>query len=231
MDAQTLAPLIDHTLLSPQATAADIERLCAEAHEFGFASVCVLPSRVTLAAQLLRDSPVKVCTVIGFPLGAQSTEVKLLEANEALDNGADELDMVVNLGDVKDGQWNRIAQEIGLLRSASEGFVLKVILETGVLTTDEKVLLARICKNSKVDFVKTSTGSTHGGATVEDVALLREQAGSRVGVKASGGIKTLEDAMAMIQAGATRLGTSSGLTLLGIYPGHPRRHTYSRVSA
>lgn len=226
MDAQTLAPLIDHTLLSPQATAADIERLCAEAHEFGFASVCVLPSRVTLAAQLLRDSPVKVCTVIGFPLGAQSTEVKLLEANEALDNGADELDMVVNLGDVKDGQWNRIAEEIQATREASRGFVLKVIFETGVLSTDEKVLLARMCKRAGVDFVKTSTGSTYGGATVDDVALLREHVGDQVGVKASGGIKTREDALAMIAAGATRLGTSSGLGILGIHPGHPRRHTY-----
>lgn len=165
----------------------------------------------------------KACTVIGFPLGASSTAVKLLEVTEALANGDQELDMVVNLGDLKDGQWNRIEQEIQAIREASRGVILKVIFETGVLSTDEKVLLARMCKRAGVDFVKTSTGSTYGGATVEDVAILREQAGDQVGVKASGGIKTREDALAMIAAGATRLGTSSGL---GIHPGHPRRHTY-----
>ena len=226
MNDHDLARLIDHTLLLPHATGQDVHRLCAEAAEFEFASVCVLPSRVAQAAELLQATPVKVCTVIGFPLGASSTAVKLLEVSEALDNGAKELDMVVNLGELKDGQWSRIGQEIHAIREASRGFVLKVIFETGLLSGDEKVLLARMCKHAGVDFVKTSTGSTYGGATVEDVALLREQAGDQVGVKASGGIKTREVALAMIAAGATRLGTSSGLGILGIHPGHPRRHIY-----
>lgn len=187
-----LAKTIDHTLLSPHATTADIDRLCAEAKAFEFASVCVLPSRVRQAAQALKDSPVKVCTVIGFPLGANSTQVKLQELRLARQDGAHEFDMVVNLGDVKDGNWKDVEAEILLLRDASlpDG-ILKVIVETGLLTQGEKVLLSRMCARTQVDFIKTA-----------------------------------EDALAMLHAGATRLGTSHGLAILGVSPSDPRRHTY-----
>lgn len=227
MNECALAKTIDHTLLSPHATAADIDRLCAEAKAFEFASVCVLPSRVRQAAQALKDSPVKVCTVIGFPLGANSTQVKLQELRLARQDGAHEFDMVVNLGDVKDGNWKDVEAEILLLRDASlpDG-ILKVIVETGLLTQGEKVLLSRMCARTQVDFIKTSTGSTYGGATTEDVALMAKEAGPNVQVKASGGIKTAEDALAMLHAGATRLGTSHGLAILGVSPSDPRRHTY-----
>lgn len=210
----TLAPLIDHTLLAADATELDILTLCAEADTHKFAAVCVLPSRVALAARELEGTSVKVCTVIGFPLGANTSQTKLHEAREAVRLGADELDVVVNIGDVKDGRWAAVEAEIQALRDELPEHTLKIIFETGLLCEDEKILLARLCSRVGVDFVKTSTGSTHGGATVADVILLRANVSPLVGVKASGGIKTLENALALVEAGATRLGTSHGLALV-----------------
>ena len=210
-----LAALIDHTLLLPHATAADVAKLCKEADEAGFAAVCVLPSRVGLAADLLINSSVAVCTVVGFPLGAQSPEIKAAEARQARNDGAEEVDMVVNLGWVKDGNWSGVDRDIHAVRRASKGLVMKVILETGLLNEEEKIHLAHLCSTAGVDFVKTSTGSTHGGATVEDIALLKSHVSPRVRIKASGGIKTAEQARAMVAAGASRLGTSYGLGIVG----------------
>lgn len=209
-----LAPLIDHTLLLPHATKEDVEKLCKEADEAGFAAVCVLPSRVGQAADLLINSSVAVCTVVGFPLGAQPPEIKAAEARQARNEGAEEIDMVVNLGWVKDGNWSGVDRDIHAVRRASKGLVMKVILETGLLTEQEKIHLAYLCSTAGVDFVKTSTGSTHGGATVEDVALLRQHVHPSVRIKASGGIKTVEQAMAMVAAGADRLGTSYGMGIV-----------------
>lgn len=213
-----LAATIDHTLLSPSGTSADIQKLCEEASEHGFATVCVLPYRVAEAALALRDTGVGVCTVVGFPLGGTFPSVKAAEAALAVEAGATEIDMVINIGAVLDGQWDVVSEDIREVQSACAPAPLKVILETGLLTDEQKRLAARLCKELQVAFVKTSTGSAHGGATVEDVALLRAEVGPDIGVKASGGIKTLEQAKAMIAAGATRLGTSHGVSLLAGNP-------------
>ncbi len=210
-----LAPFIDHTLLLPQATTADVERLCREAEVAGFAAVCVLPSRVAQAVDHLINSDVAVCTVVGFPLGAQAPEIKAAEARQARNEGAEEFDMVVNIGWVKDGNWSLVDRDIHCVRRATKGLVLKVIFETGLLTDQEKIHLAKLCSTAGVDFVKTSTGSTYGGATAEDVALLRQHVSPRVRVKASGGIKTADQARAMVAAGASRIGTSHGLAIVG----------------
>lgn len=210
-----LAPLIDHTLLLPHATREDVERLCKEAEEAGFAAVCVLPSRVGLAADLLINSSVAVCTVIGFPLGAQSPEIKAAEVRQAKNEGAEEVDMVINIGWIKDGNWSDVDRDIACVRRASKGLIMKVIFETGLLTEAEKIHLARLCSSAGVDFVKTSTGSTHGGATVEDIALLKNNVSPKVRIKASGGIKTADQARAMVAAGASRIGTSYGLGIVG----------------
>ena len=209
-----LAKVIDHTLLKPAATRAQIETLCREAAEHGFCSVCVNPYWVALAAQLLKGTGVKTCTVIGFPLGANTTAVKVFEAKNALENGADELDMVINIGALKSKDYDTVLQDIRALRDLGDNFVLKVIIETSELTDEEKVKACELAAEAKADFVKTSTGFTKGGATVHDVALMKKSIPAGMQVKASGGVRTREDAEAMLAAGATRLGASSGIKIV-----------------
>ena len=209
------AALIDHTILAPQATKEQVKQLCGEAMEYGFHSVCVNSSFVYYCARLLKDSGVAVCTVIGFPLGAMSTAGKVAEAEQAMADGASELDMVIHVGMIKSGDWEYVKQDISSVVEAAKGrAIVKVILETCLLTDDEKVKACRICEECGADFVKTSTGFSKGGATIEDVALMRRTVGSGMGVKASGGIRSLEDAQAMVKAGAVRLGTSSGVAIM-----------------
>lgn len=209
-----LAKYIDHTLLKPQASQAEIKTLCEEARKYGFFSVCVNPYWVPFCKEQLKGSDVKVCTVIGFPLGANTTEVKVYEAKDALKNGADELDMVVNLGAVKSGDWATVLADIEAVRHAAENFTLKVIIETSVLTQEEKVKLCQLCTQAKADFVKTSTGFTGGGATAEDVKLMKENVSADMQVKASGGVRTKEDFDKMVTAGATRIGASAGVKIV-----------------
>ncbi|MGE5554109.1 MAG: deoxyribose-phosphate aldolase [Betaproteobacteria bacterium] len=209
-----LAKLIDHTLLKPDATPEAIARLCGEAAEYGFASVCVNPGNVALAAALLRGSEVKVCTVIGFPLGATTPLAKAFEARDAVANGADELDMVLNVGALKAGDEALVARDIRAVVEAAGGRLVKVILETGLLTEEEKVRACLLAKEAGAGFVKTSTGFGPGGATVEDVRLMRQAVGPDFGVKASGGIRDRVTAERMVAAGATRLGTSSGVAII-----------------
>jgi deoxyribose-phosphate aldolase len=213
---QSAARLIDHTLLKPEGTREQIEKLCREAAQYEFASVCVNPTWVSLAAQMLRGTPVKVCTVVGFPLGATLTSVKRYESSELLRLGAQELDMVMNVGAMKSGDRSRVETDI---RGVCEvvhggGGSLKVILENVLLTHDEKVVACEICLAARADFVKTSTGFAAGGATVEDVALMRATVGNQAGVKAAGGIRTAADLKAMVAAGATRIGASASLAIL-----------------
>ncbi len=212
-----LAKYIDHTLLRPDATLAEIEVLCDEALTFGFASVCINPTWVKVAAERLRGSPVKVCTVIGFPLGANTPEIKSMEARKALREGAREVDMVINIGALKSGDLELVRTDIEKVVDAAHesGAICKVILETSLLTDEEKVVASSLAKQAKADFVKTSTGFGGGGATVYDVALMRETIGPDMGVKASGGVRTLEDAEDMIAAGATRIGASAGVQIVG----------------
>ena len=209
-----LAKYIDHTLLKPQASAADIEKLCQEARQYGFFSVCVNPYWVPFCKKQLAGSDVKVCTVIGFPLGATPTETKVFEAKQALQNGADELDMVVNLGALKSGNWDYVLSDIQAIRRAGENFTLKVIIETSVLTDEEKVKVCQLADQAGADFVKTSTGFTGGGATAADVALMKKSVREGVQVKASGGVRTREDFDAMVAAGATRIGASAGVKIV-----------------
>lgn len=209
-----LAKLIDHTLLKPDATPEAIARLCREAVEHGFASVCVNPANVARAATHLRDTPVKVCTVIGFPLGATTPLVKAFEVRDAVANGADELDMVLNVGALKAGDHGLVARDIRSVVEAAGGRLVKVILETGLLTDEEKVAACRLAVEAGASFVKTSTGFGPGGATVEDVRLMRATVGPDLGVKASGGIRDRAAAERMVEAGATRLGTSSGVAIV-----------------
>lgn len=208
------AAYIDHTLLKPQASRADITRLCAEARQYGFCSVCVHPYWVAFCKQQLQGSGVKVCTVIGFPLGATTTAAKVYEARQALADGADELDMVVNLGAVKSADWDTVLADIKAVRQAGENFTLKVIIETAVLTQEEKVKVCQLAAQAGADFVKTSTGFTGGGATVEDVQLMRQTVPPHMQVKASGGIRTRADFDAMLAAGATRIGASAGVQIV-----------------
>lgn len=210
-----LAKYIDHTVLKQTATKADIEQLCAEAKQYGFASVCVNPCWVLLAAKLLNGTDVKVCTVIGFPLGANTTEAKVLEAKDALKNGATELDMVINIGALKSGMYDEVYQDIKLIRDLGKDFILKVIIETCLLTDEEKKKACELAACAKADFVKTSTGFSTGGATVEDVKLMKAAIPAGMEVKASGGIKDLETTKKMIEAGATRIGASAGIKILG----------------
>ena len=211
-----LAKYIDHTLLKPDATQDEIDRMCDEAIENGFASVCINPTWVRRAAEKLRGSDVVVCTVIGFPLGANTPEIKAMEARRALREGAKEVDMVINVGALKSGQHALVRQDIEKVVDAAHegGAIAKVILETALLTDEEKVIASALSKAAKADFVKTSTGFGGGGATVYDVALMRETVGPDMGVKASGGVRTLEDAEDMIAAGATRIGASAGVQIL-----------------
>ncbi len=211
-----VAARIDHTVLKPEATPEEIRQLCAEAREFNFASVCINPSYVSLCSELLKGSRVKVCTVIGFPLGATSTETKRFEATQAISNGAQELDMVINVGRLKAGDHNYVFNDVQqiVLTAKPHRIIVKVILETSLLTDEEKIKACIICREAGADFVKTSTGFSKGGATVGDVALMKLIVGSTVGVKASGGIRSREDAEAMIQHGADRIGASASVKIV-----------------
>jgi deoxyribose-phosphate aldolase len=213
---QAVAALIDHTLLKPDATPDQIAQLCFEARKYGFASVCVNPSHVKLCADLLKNSDVKVCTVIGFPLGASATDVKAFEADKAMDDGATEIDMVINIGAIKSRDYDYAAKDVNavVLAAHSRGALVKVILETALLTREEKIAACLIAKEASADFVKTSTGFGGGGATVEDVSLMREVVGPQMGVKASGGVRDFADAQALVQAGATRIGASAGVKIV-----------------
>lgn len=207
-----LAKYIDHTILKATATKGDIAKLCDEAARYGFASVCVNPFWVGMCSDLLKGSGVKVCTVIGFPLGANESAVKAFEANLAIKQGAEEVDMVINIGALKSGMLDVVRNDISAVREASEGTVLKVIIETSYLTDEEKETVCKICAECGVDFVKTSTGFSDAGAKAEDVKLMAKASGLKV--KASGGIRSKADALKMIEAGASRLGTSAGVKIV-----------------
>jgi deoxyribose-phosphate aldolase len=211
-----IARLIDHTLLKPEASRADIHKLCQEALKYGFASVCINPWNVSQAAELLRGSPVRVCTVVGFPLGATLPQVKLFETEEAIKLGAQEIDMVINVGALKSKQDDAVEADIRGVVEASHrgGAICKVILETALLSTEEKVRGSLAAKNAGADFVKTSTGFGPGGATAEDVRLMRAVVGGEIGVKAAGGVRSLEDVQKMVEAGATRIGASASVKIL-----------------
>lgn len=209
-----ISKLIDHTLLKATATEEDIKNLCQEAITHNFKSVCVNPNYVNLAKQLLADSDVLVCTVIGFPLGANTIGTKVFETVNAISNGADEIDMVINVGKAKDHDYDYIKKEIEELVHAANGNVLKVILETCYLTNEEIVKVCEAAVAAGASFVKTSTGFGTGGATIEHVKLMKSVVGDHLGVKASGGIRTYDDFMAMVDAGATRIGASSGIALI-----------------
>ena len=223
MNNLELAKMIDHTILKANATQSDIEKLCEEAKKYNFASVCVNPYWVSLASALLKNSTVKVCTVIGFPLGATSSESKAYETEIAILQGADEVDMVINVGAMKNNKTDIVENDIlSVVNSArktgktqNKNIIVKVILETCYLTKDEIKNACLCAKNAGADFVKTSTGFGTGGATVEDVSLMKETVGETMQVKASGGIRDYETAIKMIEAGATRLGTSSGISIIG----------------
>lgn len=222
LDRNTIAALIDHTCLKPNAITNDIERVCLDARRYGFHAVCVNPSYIKFAARLLAESTVRICTVVGFPLGAQTTASKVSETAEAIENGADELDMVMNIGWMKDGRYAElkaeIAEVVDIARTASlssgKKKTIKIILETCYLTDTEKVSAATLAGQAGAHFVKTSTGFGSSGATVHDITLLRRVVGDTMGVKASGGIKTLDDAISMLDAGASRLGTSVSVQIV-----------------
>ncbi len=209
-----IARTVDHTLLKPNATQEEVAKLCEEARAYCFASVCVNPSYVALCSRLLKGSGVKICTVIGFPLGSTTPTVKAIEARDAIANGADEIDMVLNIGALKSGNDALAEGDIRAVREATRGKVLKVILETALLTQDEKLRACKLAKSAGADFVKTSTGFGGGGATVEDIRLMRGAVGPLMGVKASGGIRDAATAQAMLEAGATRLGTSASIAIV-----------------
>jgi deoxyribose-phosphate aldolase len=211
-----LSHMIDHTLLKPDATQDQIARLCYEARKHGFASVCVNPSYVKLCVDLLKDSDVLVCTVVGFPLGATSTEAKVFEAQKAVRDGATEVDMVINVGALKSRDYERVERDNASVARAvhAGGAILKVIIEAALLTDEEKVAACQLAKIAGADFVKTSTGFGPGGAKAEDVALMRRVVGPRMGVKASGGIRTYADAQKMIAAGASRIGASASVKII-----------------
>ncbi len=210
------AGLIDHTLLKPEASRDEIRKLCEEAARFGFASVCVNPWNVPLAAELLRGTNVKVCTVVGFPLGATLPRVKIHEAEEAIKLGGQEIDMVINIGALKSGQDDLVEADIRGVVEASHrgGAICKVILETALLTVEEKVRASMACKRAGADFVKTSTGFSTAGATAEDVSLMRAVVGSEMGIKAAGGVRSFEDLKKMVCAGATRIGASASVRIM-----------------
>ncbi|HEM2826797.1 TPA: deoxyribose-phosphate aldolase [Streptococcus suis] len=205
---------IDHTILKPETTQEQVEKILAEAKEYDFASVCVNPTWVALAADNLKDSDVKVCTVIGFPLGANTPAVKAFETKDAISNGADEIDMVINIGALKTGNYDLVLEDIKAVVAASGDKLVKVIIEACLLTDDEKVKACQLSQEAGADYVKTSTGFSTGGATVADVALMRKTVGPDMGVKASGGARSYEDVIAFIEAGASRIGASSGVAIM-----------------
>jgi deoxyribose-phosphate aldolase len=211
---EEMAKMIDHTILKADASEKKVRQICSEAMKYGFASVCVNSSYVKLCSELLKDTDVKVCTVIGFPLGATTSEVKAFEALEAVKNGATEVDMVINIGKLKDGDYNYVASDIKAVVNAVKGTALtKVIIETCLLNNSEKVAVCELAKEAGANFVKTSTGFSTSGATACDIKLMRETVGPDMGVKASGGIRTYEDAIAMIEAGASRIGASASIEI------------------
>jgi deoxyribose-phosphate aldolase len=214
--AGSVAGMIDHTLLKPDATRREIETLCREAKEFGFASVCVNPTWVATCARLVRGSSVAVCSVVGFPLGATTADTKQYEARRAIFDGAREIDMVINVGALKSGDLHLVESDIRAVTSACRetNVLSKVIIETALLTDEEKVTACTLAKAAAADFVKTSTGFGPGGATAEDVALMRRIVGEDMGIKASGGVRTLEGVKAMVAAGATRIGASAGVRIV-----------------
>lgn len=209
-----LADHIDHTLLKATATPAEIQKLCEEAVQYNFKAVCINPSYIALALDLLKDSEVKVATVAGFPLGAITPEQKAKEAALSVELGADEVDMVINIGAAKAGNWDLVLQDIQAVREATQDVILKVIIETCYLTEEEKIRATELVLEAGADFVKTSTGFGTGGATLEDIQLMARVTQGKIGIKAAGGVKTPEDARKFIEAGATRLGTSSGVLLM-----------------
>lgn len=210
-----LNKLIDHTALKPNTSKEAILKLINEAKEYNFASICVNPCWITLAHQELANTDVKVCTVIGFPLGANTTEVKVFEATDAISKGAQEIDMVINIAMLKDKAYDYVENEIRqIVEVAKHKALVKVIIETCLLTDEEKIIACELAKKAEADFVKTSTGFSTGGATTHDIALMRKTVGSEMGVKASGGVHTHEEALAMVNSGATRIGASAGVKLL-----------------
>jgi deoxyribose-phosphate aldolase len=210
-----IAQYIDHTLLKPQASEEDVIKICDEAKEYGFASVCVNGYYTSLVKRELEGTSVKTCVVVGFPLGATTKEVKAFEAKQAIENGAEEIDMVINVGAVKSNKYDVVKQDIKAVVDAASGKALvKVILETCLLTDEEKVRVCEIAKEVGANFVKTSTGFSTGGATVHDIKLMRETVGKDMGVKASGAVRTAEDAKAVIEAGASRIGASSSISIV-----------------
>lgn len=219
MNRRELAAFFDHTILKPEATDGDIIKLCHEAKQNGFASVCVNPVFVPLAFSLLKESQVKVCTVVGFPLGANRPEIKASEALQAIKEGASEIDMVIHVGALRAGKMEDLKQDILAVQMACRSkALLKVIIETCLLNDEQKSTVCKLCKEIEVDFVKTSTGFSTAGATLEDVKLMRRAVGPKIGVKASGGIRELDTAIAMIEAGATRLGSSHSVKILAELP-------------
>ncbi len=209
-----LAVMIDHTLLKPDATADEVMKLCNEARQYVFASVCINPGFVKLAAECLKGSPVKVCTVIGFPLGATTSVTKALETRDAIANGAEEIDMVINVGALKAGNYELVHKDIEAVVEAAAGRIVKVIIEAALLTDEEKVMACKLSKQACADFVKTSTGFGPGGATAHDIELMRQTVGKYMGVKASGGIRTWDDAVAYLDMGCTRLGVGDAAAIL-----------------
>ena len=207
--------MIDHTILKPEATEAAVQKIIDEAKEYNFFSVCINPCWVAFASEQLADTDVAVCTVIGFPLGANTPEVKAYEAADAIKNGANEVDMVINIGALKSQQYDHVRQDIqGIVDAAKGKALVKVIIETALLTDEEKVKACELAKEAGADFVKTSTGCSTGGAKVADIRLMRETVGPDMGVKASGGVHNAEEALAMIEAGATRIGASTGVAIV-----------------
>lgn len=214
MEKNKLARMIDHTLLKPDACEEGVRKLCQEALEYKFASVCINPGYVQLCADLLKGSEVKVCTVIGFPLGATTSDAKAFETRDAISKGAQEVDMVINVGKLKDKDLDYVKKDIEAVVNEAKGKALtKVIIETCLLNNEEKVTACKIAKEAGADFVKTSTGFSTGGATFEDIKLMRETVGANMGVKASGGVRSYEDTMKMIEAGATRIGASASIAI------------------
>lgn len=214
MDKKELARLIDHTLLKSDAKIDDIKKLCDEAIKYNFYSVCINPCYIKIAKDFLENSDIKITTVISFPLGASSIYVKIKEAEDAILNGADEIDMVMNIGMFKSGNYDYIYEEISSIKKTIGKNILKVIIETSLLNDEEKIKASKIVKKSGADFVKTSTGFSQGGATKEDILLIRKTVGDNFGIKASGGIKSYEQALELIKAGATRIGSSSSVKIV-----------------
>ncbi len=212
-----LAKMIDNTLLKPEATESDLINFCKQSMHFAFATVCINPTYVAIAADLLKGSNIKVCTVVGFPLGAHTSEVKAFETKDAIGNGASEIDMVMNIGALKSGNYELVQEDIETVVNTAKGAITKVIIETGFLTDEEKVTACKLAKKAGASFVKTSTGLGPSGAIISDVKLMRKTVGDDMGVKASGGIRTFQKALNMINAGASRIGTSSGIHIIKDY--------------